>query len=320
MTEGIQVSRMAPARVIVLGSINVDLVIQGPRLPLVGETVLGGRFFQSLGGKGANQAVAAARASRDPVAFIAAAGDDAYGRAAFAAFARENLVSDFIRTIAGEPTGVALIMVGSGGENAIAVASGANARLLPADVDALPQSLFDEAKVFLACLESPLDSVQRGLERAKQAGLTTILNPAPACAEVIDRGLLRWVDVVTPNETEAAQLTGVLLDEIARDATAAGRRLQDLGCRAAIVTLGAAGCQVVEIESTRLPALPVRAVDTTAAGDAFNGALAVALAEGRSLLEAARFATRAAAIAVTRAGAQSSLPTRAEIDALGVGQ
>lgn len=315
--EGVSVGQMLPPRVIVLGSINMDLVIQGPRIPSEGETILGGRFFQSLGGKGANQAVAAARAARDPVAFIAAAGDDAYGRAALAAFARENLACEFIRTISGEPTGVALIMVGSRGENAIAVASGANARLSPADVDAAPQSLFEGAEVFLASLESPLETVECGLQRAKRAGLLTVLNPAPACPEVIDRGLWRWVDVLTPNETEAAQLIGVSSEGIARDATTAGRRLQAIGCRAAIVTLGSAGCQIVDQDSTRLPALPVTAIDTTAAGDAFNGALAVALAEGLGLVDAARFATRAAAIAVTRAGAQSSLPTRAEIEAFG---
>jgi ribokinase len=311
---------MPAPRVIVLGSINVDLVIHGPRLPREGETLLGGRFFQSLGGKGANQAVAAARAARDPVAFIAAAGDDAFGRAALAALAGENLVCDFIRTIADEPTGVALIMVGGRGENAICVASGANARLAPANVDAVPQSLFERAKVFLACLESPLDAVERGLARAKQAGLLTILNPAPASADAIDRGLLRWVDVLTPNETEAAQLIGGSPDAIASDAATAGRKLQALGCRAAIITLGSAGCHVCDDGGTRLPALPVRAVDTTAAGDAFNGALAVALAEGLRLMDAARFATRAAALAVTRAGAQPSLPTRAEIDAFGIGQ
>ena len=308
---------MPTPRVIVLGSINMDLVIQGPRIPSEGETILGGRFFQSLGGKGANQAVAAARAAQNPVAFIAAAGDDAYGRAALAAFARENLACEFIRTISGEPTGVALIMVGSRGENAIAVASGANARMSPADVDTVSQSLFDGAKVFLACLESPLETVERALARAKKAGLLTILNPAPASAEVVDRRILRWIDLLTPNETEAGQLLGLAPEEIAGDAAAAGRKLQELGCRAAIITLGSAGCLVIDKEATHIRSLPVRAVDTTAAGDAFNGTLAVALAEGLDLVDAARFATRAAAIAVTRAGALPSLPTRAEIEAFG---
>jgi len=305
---------MAAARIIVLGSSNTDLVIRSPRLPAPGHTVLGGAFYQAHGGKGANQAVAAARAAREPVAFIAAVGDDAFGRESLAQFAREGLDCRHVKTVAGRPSGVALILVDHQGENLISVASGANLELAPADVDAVSDAFFRDAKVFLTCLESPLETVERGLVRAKQLGLRTILNPAPADAAICRGEALRHVDVITPNEHEAAMLSGV--DTTTRDgAVAAARKLQTLGCRACIVTLGAQGCVVVEEEAAWIEPCRVQAVDATAAGDAFNGALAVAWSEGASLADAARWATRAAALSVTRAGAQPSLATRAEIEA-----
>ena len=302
--------------VIVLGSSNTDLVIRLPRLPRPGETVLGGAFFQAAGGKGANQAVAAARASTAPVTFIAALGDDAMGDAAATALAKENLDLRFLKRVPGAASGVALIVVDAHGENQIAVASGANAALSWDDLDLVSDETWKAAKVFLTSLETPLDAVIRGLKRARGLGLRTVLNPAPAEPIVVDTGLLRLVDVLTPNEHEAAEITGVPTGDEA-GAVAAARELIRRGCRAAIVTRGAAGCVVVEREgmATALPACAVTAVDATAAGDAFNGALAVALAGGRSLLDAARWASRAAALAVTRAGAQPSLPTRAEIEA-----
>ncbi|NQU23260.1 MAG: bifunctional hydroxymethylpyrimidine kinase/phosphomethylpyrimidine kinase, partial [Candidatus Nealsonbacteria bacterium] len=264
----------------------------------------------------------AARAADAPVTFIAATGDDAFGRDTMDHLRGENLDLRFVKTVADQPTGVALILVDRYGENLISVASGANLSLTPADVDAVPEDVFRSAAIFLACLESPLETVARGLARAKQAGLTTILNPAPANAAICGNGLLSLVDVITPNEGEAAALVGGEAAALAGgdagqqpDATARARRLQQLGCRSCVITLGAAGCLVVEQDATLVEGHCVEAVDTTAAGDAFNGALAVALAEGRPLAEAARWANRAAAIAVTRTGAQPSLPSRAEIDA-----
>lgn len=298
--------------VIVVGSINMDLVIRAPRLPRPGETVLGGEFFRVSGGKGANQAVAAARVAREPVVLVAAVGDDAFGSNLIKQLGRDNLDLSAVKVVPGMATGVAQIVVDARGENAIAVASGANAHLSPEDIDALPQSLFDHARVLLVCLEIPLETVARALERAKRAGLTTILNPAPA-GSLCDRlDLLELVDVLTPNEIEAAQLAG---SDLGNDPLVLAGRMRQLGAAQCIVTLGGEGCLVVGERAEAIPALRVQAVDTTAAGDAFNGVLAVALAEGRSLIEAARWANRAAAIAVTRRGAQPSLPYRHELDA-----
>lgn len=305
---------MAASRVVVLGSVNVDLVIRGPHLPRPGETVLGGQFYQAAGGKGANQAVAAARAAREPVTFLAAVGDDDYGRQMSANLGRENLVVDYIKTVPDKPTGVALIMVDEHGENLISVASGANLSLSPEYVDSLPASVFAGPGVFLACLESPLDAVQQGLQRAKHGGMTTVLNPAPADRAILELGFSRDVDVITPNRGEAALLAGTKIAN-GFDPQSAAAALQALGFAKYVMTLGAAGCMAVEGNVCSLiPGLAVKAIDATGAGDAFNGALAVALSEGRSLAEAVRWANRAAAIAVTRLGAQPSLPQRAEIE------
>ncbi|MBI2825401.1 MAG: ribokinase [Planctomycetia bacterium] len=308
----------------------MDLVVRVPRLPGPGETVLGGRFSTSLGGKGANQAVAAARAAlAGPVAFVAACGDDAYGRGALAALSGEpRLSTRHVRIVPGEATGVASIAVDEHGENIIAVASGANLHLAPADVDALPDDAWRAARVLLACLETPLETVVRALARAGEFGLMTILNPAPVPPGIDWRDVLLLVDVLTPNEIEAAALTGgghpARLLSVSKtgaasptDPLTAARHLRAAGAGAVIVTRGAAGCAIATGEDeTHLPARQVTAVDTTAAGDAFNGALAVALAEGRPLVDAARFATSAAALSVTRPGAIASLPRRAEIEKL----
>ncbi len=299
--------------IIVLGSINTDLVIRSPALPRPGETVLGGEFYRAAGGKGANQAVAAARSSREPVTFLAAVGDDSFGSESLVALQRENLNSEFIKVVAGQPSGVALILVDASGQNLISVASGANWLLRPADVHAVPIEVWQQARVFVACLESPLESVMAGLRRAKQNGLTTIVNPAPANDEIMFAVGLRLIDVFTPNESEAAQLTGRPVSSEA-DAASVGRQLQAAGCSRVIITRGEQGCCVLDGDQlTHLPAHRVEAVDATAAGDVFNGALATALSEGRTLIEAARWASAAAAISVTRRGAQPSIPTREEI-------
>ena len=300
---------MSSSSIIVLGSVNTDLVIRAPRIPAPGETVLGGEYFQAPGGKGANQAVAAARAARKAVTFVAAVGDDDFGRAAIENFSRENLDDRHILSIANQPSGVALIFVDHRGENAISVASGANLYLTPADVDALPEELFAAADVFLSCLESPVETVVRGLRRARAAGLVTILNPAPALSEIAVSEILSLVDVLTPNAGEAEMLSG------RESAAHAAVYLRRLCCGSVVTTLGAGGCLVSGETEVHIPGRRVTAVDTTAAGDAFNGALAVALSEGKPLPEAARWATVAASIAVTRAGAQPSLPGRVEIEA-----
>src|SRR5262245_21834391 len=245
---------MAPqSPIVVLGSINTDLVIRSRRLPAPGETVVGGMFFQAAGGKGANQAVAAARAAREPVTFVGAVGGDDFGREALVRFRRENLVCEYVKTIPEEPSGVALILVDEHGQNLISVAAGANAHLAPSDVEALPEAVFRDARVFLTGLETPLQTVVRGLERAKRAGLTTILNPAPAAPEVASPDVLSLVDVLTPNSGEAAILTGLRDGAVADDpsqARAAALELRTLGCRAVVVTLGPRGCLVVDEQVT----------------------------------------------------------------------
>jgi len=297
----------------VLGSSNTDLVIRGPRLPHPGETILEGEFYRAAGGKGANQAVAAARASRGKVTFIAAVGDDVFGREAIESIRAERIDTRFVKTVAGRASGVALILVDRRGENMISVASGANLELTPDDVDRVPDERFEQAAVFLASLEIPWETVVRGLERARRFGLITILNPAPAREEIARERWMRLVDVITPNEGEAAMLVGADPGEPATS-HASARRLVELGCGACIVTLGARGCLILDHVATTLPARPVTAIDATAAGDAFSGALAAALAEGRALAEAAAWAGTAAAISVTRQGAQPSLPWREEIE------
>ena len=300
--------------IIVLGSINTDLVIRAVSLPKPGETILGGEFYRAAGGKGANQAVAAARSSREPVTFLAALGDDSFGRESLKELQRENLETRFLKVVADQASGIALILVDASGQNLISVASGANLRLRPDDVHAVPIDVWQNAQVFVACLESPLETVMAGLRRAKQNGLTTIVNPAPADLEIMFAVGLRLIDVFTPNESEAALLTSRDVRS-ADEAEVAGRQLQAAGCSRIIITRGEHGCCVLDGDSvTHLPTPHVDAVDATAAGDVFNGTLATALSEGRSLLEAARWASNAAAISVTRRGAQPSIPTREEVE------
>ncbi len=311
---------MTAQHLLVLGSINTDLVIRGPRLPRPGETVLGGSFYQAPGGKGANQAVAAARAAAEGgprVTFLAAVGDDAYGQAARSGLGAEGIDCRYLKVVAGEPSGVALILVDERGENLIGVASGANAHLLPGDTDAVPEAVFASAGVFLASLES-LPAVRRGLERAKAAGAVTIVNPAPAVAEAAAADFLALVNVLTPNESEAAFLAG-RAPTCDNDLRSLAEHWRTLGCHSTVFTLGSRGCLVVGDETAAISGHAVEAIDATAAGDAFNGALAVALCEGRPLAAAARWANLAAALSVTREGAQPSLPRRDEIETFGRG-
>jgi ribokinase len=303
---------MARPPILVIGSSNTDLIIKAERIPRPGETVLGGEFATAPGGKGANQAVAAARAG-GAVTFIARVGRDANGDQSVAGFAAAGI--DVRRVIRDRtrPSGVALIVVGRRGENSIAVASGANEGLSPADIRKAAGA-FDRVRLVLLQLETPLRTIQTAIELATLAGLPVVLNPAPA--RPLPSRLMKRIYVITPNEGEAELLTGVAVTSVA----AAGRAADALlarGVRHVVITMGARGAFVASKGARQLiPPFKVKTADTTGAGDVFNGALAVALAEGKPLLEAARFGGAAAAIAVTRFGAQPSAPARKEIDAV----
>ena len=303
-------------RVVVLGSSGYDLTIRLPRLPRPGETLLGGELHRGPGGKGANAAIAARRAGAD-VIFLTAFGDDDFGRSLVGHDRREGLDLRFSRTIDASSNQVALIFVGDDGSNLIGVAPGASSALSPEDIDALPDEAFPAGGVLLACLEIPVPTVARGLARAKAGGMTTVLNPAPADLAILDGDLMRHVDYLTPNQEEATVLSGLPATTV-EQAVEAARALRDRGDCGVIVTLGDRGCLVLGLEwgQNLVPAPEIEAVDTVGAGDAFNGAFAVALAEGRPVLDAAVFACAAGSLAVTRPGAQGALATRAEIDRL----
>jgi ribokinase len=315
-------------RVIVVGSVNVDLVALVDRLPTPGETVTGGRFERHDGGKSGNQAVAAARLGAD-VAFVGAVGDDAFGAEARAALAAEGVDVRGLATLPGIPTGVALIVVDAAAENTIAVASGANGAVTPAAVTAGLATLAPgPGDIVLVGTEIPVAAGGEALRVARAAGATTVLNPAPATG--IGRALLAAADVVTPNRTELRQLAEAAAARTGRPRGAAvegwARALLDDGPegpavgRAVVVTLGAAGVLVVEraggrIETTDVPAHVVTAVDTTGAGDTFSGALAAELAAGCGLVDAVRRAAAAAALSTTRAGAREGMPDRPTLEA-----
>ena len=298
-------------RILVVGSSNTDLIIRVPRLPRPGETVLGGEFSTAAGGKGANQAVAAARAG-GRVTFVARIGADGFGDRALANIESNGIDARFVLRNEGAPSGIALITVDERGENSISVASGANALLAAADIERAGEA-FAAADILLLQLESPLDAVAAAVREARKRGVPVVLNPAPA--RDLDDDLLRLVAVLTPNEHEAGLLAGIAVKD-ERSARDAARRLRDRGPATVVVTLGERGVYAVAPGfEAHVPAFKVEPVDTTAAGDVFNGALAVALAETLPLPEALRFAQAAAAISVTRPGAQPSAPTRAEIEA-----
>jgi ribokinase len=302
------------SRVVVVGSANVDIAVRVPRLPVPGETVLGSEAATLIGGKGANQAVAARRLGADTV-LVAAVGDDRFGDDVRAALAREGLPAGHLITVNGAATGVALIVVDAAGENTVVVAPGANGRLDGRVLDRLP-ALLDPDAVLLLQLEIPLPACLAAARDARRAGARVVLNaaPLPEAADAALAELLQEVDILVVNEGEAARLGGHPAGSVEWVAAAAG--LCDLGPKTCVVTLGARGAVSADgAEAVAQAAFPVDAVDTTGAGDAFCGALAAALAGGAGLDEALRRACAAGAIATTRMGAQSAMPTAAELDA-----
>jgi ribokinase len=298
------------ATVCVVGSANVDLTFRAARLPGTGETIAARSFAEGCGGKGANQAVMAARLGAR-VCLIGSVGADAFGRMLLDNLRTNGVDTDFVRIDPSRPTGVAAVVVDDEGRNCIVVADGANGALTPDDVRNAATSV-RTASVLLCQLETPLETTLEAFRIARATGVRTVLNPAPA--RPLPEELLRLTDLCVPNETEATLLTGVATDTL-DGAAAAARSLHRRGPRAVIVTLGSRGCLVDEGHGAEhFPARPVAAVDSTGAGDAFLGALASALASGAGLRDAVPIAAAAATLSVTRPGAQTSFPTRGEVD------
>ncbi|MEC3880992.1 ribokinase [Parapedobacter sp. 10938] len=296
-------------KIIVVGSMNMDMVVKTSHIPQPGETVLGGSFFMNPGGKGANQAVAVARLGGE-VAFVGKIGDDIFGKQSAQLFDEEGVDINGILSDHDSPSGIALITVDEQGENSIVVAPGANAHLEPADVARVLEK-YPDSKILLMQLEVPMRTVEFAAQHAREKGMQVILNPAPANALVPN--VFHLVDILTPNVNEAEALSGVKIVDVS-SARRAAERIREQGVKHVIVTLGKDGAVVLEEDAFHhIPAPVVETVDTTAAGDVFNGALAVALAEGKELIDATSFACRAASIAVTKMGAQSSIPFRNEV-------
>lgn len=301
---------MSRPRIVVVGSSNIDMVVKTDRIPAAGETRLGGEFVMVPGGKGANQAVCAAKLGAE-VTLVARVGDDVFGEKSLANFKAAGIDTAYVVMDKSLPSGVALIAVDEHGENAIVVAPGGNSALSPADVDAAAPAIAEADAVVLQ-LEIPRETVEHAVRLAKSLGRRVVLNPAPV--RHLPRAVLPSVDVLVPNEHEAAALLGQNALN-ANDIPNAAARLRQTGAGSVVITLGSAGAYVSGPgEEGFVEALKVKAVDTTAAGDAFTASLACGIAEGRSLREAAEFAARVAAITVTRMGAQSSMPSRDEVD------
>ena len=298
-----------PPYILVAGSSNTDMVINSTHLPAPGETIIGSAFFMNPGGKGANQAVAAARLGAH-VTFICKTGNDIFGKQAAEIFENEGIDISYLLEDPANPSGVALITVDDNGENTIVVASGSNGTLSRADIEH-SKNVIENASVVLMQLEIPLDTVQYVAAIAREKNVRVILNPAPACD--LPLSLMKNISIITPNEREAEMLTGITVNNF-DTAKEAAKSLSSKGIETVIITLGPKGALVYDGgKFEHVPSVEVRAVDTTAAGDVFNGALAVALNEGKEILEATTFACKAAAISVTRKGAQSSAPFRKEL-------
>ncbi|MCG8708578.1 ribokinase [Brenneria sp. 4F2] len=302
---------MKTGKLVVLGSINADHILNLAQFPSPGETVIGKQYRVAFGGKGANQAVAAGRSGAN-ISFIACVGDDDIGASIRRQLSEDRIDVSAVEAVPGQTTGVALIFVNGEAENMIAVNAGANAAVTPDYLHRHYQKIID-ASALLMQLESPLETVTMAARLAHENHTLVILNPAPAC-ELPDE-LLSLVDIITPNETEAQRLTGICV-ESEEDAARASQVLHEKGIATVLITLGNRGVWLSSKgEGQRIPGYQVQAVDTIAAGDTFNGALITALLEGQTMSAAVKFAHAAAAIAVTRFGAQSSVPWRDEIDA-----
>jgi ribokinase len=302
---------MKTPRIVVVGSVNVDMVVKSARIPVPGETTTGGKFASLPGGKGANQAVAAARLGAH-VTLIAKVGDDVFGHEAIEGYRQEGIETDCIFCDHELPTGVALILVDNAGENLISCAPGANSALTPADIIETAD-IIRSADALLLQLEIPLETVLAAADIAADAGVPVILDPAPAPAIPLPSGLYRCASFMTPNEIEASQLTGLAVrDELS--AAAAAEHLRSASQKCVIITLGRAGAFFCSADDRYLvPGFKVKACDTTAAGDAFNAGFAVALGAGGTTFDAITQGCAAGALAASRLGAQSSLPTRDDL-------
>ena len=300
---------MSLKKILVVGSSNTDMVIKTNNFPAPGETILGGRFLMNAGGKGANQAVAAARLG-GMVTFVGKTGDDIFGKQAIQQLEDEGINIDFVAVDHENPSGVAMITVDRKGENSIVVAPGSNGTLSPDDFDKA-MSEFVDSEFVLMQLEIPIPTVEHIARIAAKKQKKVILNPAPAA--VLSDELLRNLYLITPNETEAELLTGIKVTD-QNSALKAALALNNKGVEIVVITMGSVGAFLLKDGKSEIIGAPkVEAVDTTAAGDTFNGALAVALSEGKSIQESIAFANKAASISVTRIGAQSSVPYRKEI-------
>jgi ribokinase len=301
------------ASIVVIGSLNMDFVFDVERLPMPGETILGRGFRTVPGGKGANQAYAAAKLANNGtvVRMVGRVGADSFGGALKANLAAAGVDVSSVLETESAATGVACIHVDEAGQNSITVAPGANGALSTRDIGPL-----DGARCVLLQLEIPLETVAEGLLIARRQGAIGILDPAPA--RMLSKDILELVDIATPNETEACLLAGVPPSRLnVAEAAAIGTRIRALGVKSVIVKIGDQGCVYCSADATfAVPSFPVRAVDSTAAGDTFNAALAVALVEGRPIEDALRFANAAAAVSVTRTGAQTSAPARDDVESL----
>ncbi|MBE2223124.1 MAG: ribokinase [Anaerolineae bacterium] len=300
--------------IVVVGSLNMDLVVQVPTIPAPGETVLGNNFATIPGGKGANQAVAAARLGAR-VTLIGRVGADAFGEQLLANAKKEGIDVTHVGCDPAATSGVAMIAVDAQGQNSIAVASGANYCLTAVHVQEAWAALAN-VDLLVMPLETPLETIETAVSLANQAGVKVILNPAPA--QKLSSSILAGVDVLVPNEPETAQLTGIEIDSAASSRQAAQALLKQ-GVGNVVLTLGSRGALVLNGETnqfTQVDPYPVKVVDTTAAGDAYVAGLAVALSEGKELIEAANFANAVGALAVTKQGAQVGMPTREEVENL----
>lgn len=300
-------------KIVVVGSVNIDMVVKSNKFPEAGETLIGGKFFKFPGGKGANQAVAAARLGGD-VIFVCKVGDDDFGKHSVQLYETEGINTDYVLIDHQNPTGVALISVNGAGENKIVVAPGANSGFSLKDIGVF-EGILSEAAIIVLQLEIPIKIIVKIVELAAQFGVRVILNPAPV--QKLSRSVFEDLFLITPNEIEAKHLTGITIEgkETVRKAA---QSLQAMGVKNIVITLGKQGAYMLTNEHTGFISTPkVKAIDTTAAGDIFNGALAVGLTQGRIWQDAVKFACRAAAVSVTKNGAQSSAPSLEEVNSLG---